>query len=228
MGTITAKAIIDKVSVLLNDATNVRWLRTELLSWLSQAQRSIAIRNPGTVNTVAVMKLQVGTRQSIASSGWQLLDINRNMGTDGLTPGAPIRIISQELLDAFSPNWHAATPTSAVDNFIYSPKDETSFFVYPPSDGTGYVEVNYASITYDFTAETDTIKVPDIFEPTLTDYMCFRAHSKDAEYAAGMQLAGMFFSSFNAALQAKEQAELQASPNLDLAAFDPTVRGSGG
>lgn len=226
MGTITAKAIIDKTAILLNDTLSVRWTRAELLAWLSQAQRSIALRNPGTVNTVAVMKLQPGTRQSIPATGWLILDVTRNMGTDGLTPSSPIRIISQELLDSFSPNWHAATPTSAIDNYIYSPKDETSFFIYPPSDGTGYIEINYSSITPDFVLETETIKVADIFEPALTDFICFRAHSKDAEYAAGVQLAAMYSSSFSSALQAKEQAELQASPNLDLAAFDPTVRGT--
>ena len=226
MGNITAKSILDKVAILLNDTLSVRWPRTELLAWLSQAQRSVALRNPGSVNTVSVVKMQVGTKQVIAATGWLLLDVNRNMGTDGLTPSSPIRVISQDLLAAFAPQWHAETPVSAVDNFIFTPKDETGFFVYPPSDGTGYIEVNYASVPVDFTSETETIKIPDIFEPALTDFICFRAHSKDAEYAAGMQLAAIDGNSFANALQAKEQAELQVSPNLDLASFDPTVRGS--
>lgn len=227
MGTITAKAIIDKAAILLNDVNNTRWPRTELLSWLSQAQRAIAMRNPGTVNTIASVRLVAGTKQSVPADGWLLLDVIRNMGTDGVTPSSPIRIVTQELLDGFLPNWHGATPSAVTENYIYSPKDETGFYVYPPSDGTGYIEINYSVSPIDFVSELTPIMVKDIFEPTLTDFICFRAHSKDAEYAAGVQLAGMYNNNFNIALSGKEQAELQASPNLDLAAFDPTVRGTG-
>lgn len=226
MGTITAQAIINTASLLLGDTGNVRWSRAELLIWLSQAQRAIALRGPGTVNSIVTMQLAVGTRQRIPLDGWILLDVSRNMGAGGLFPSAPVRIISEEILSAVVPNWHADTPTSAVTNYVYSPRDEYGFFVYPPNDGTGFVEVNYALIPAEMTAETATISMSDVFEPALVDYMCFRAHSKDAEYAAGVQLASMFGANFTAVLAAKDQAELQISPNLELAPFDPTVRGS--
>lgn len=226
MGTLTAKSIIDKAALLLNDTANTRWTRAELLLWLGQAQRATIMRSPSTANVITTMQLQPGTRQRIPSTSWLLLDITRNMGTDGLTPGKTIRIITQELLDAFAPNWHMATPSTEIENFIYSPKDNKGFFVYPPSDGTGFIEVNCSLNITDITAETEVIKVPDIFESALVDYICFRAHSKDAEYAAGLQLATMYRASFVDAIQSKDQAELQSSPNMDLAPFDPTVSGT--
>ncbi|MFZ6731982.1 DUF6682 family protein [Undibacterium sp. Ji42W] len=226
MGTILASAIINKAATLLLDEGNTRWTRTELLQWLSQAQRVISMRFPNMCNSLTILKLVAGTKQRLPPDGWLLLDVVRNMGTDGLTPGSAIRVVSQELVDSFDPAWHTITKVAAPDNFVYNPKDQTAFYVYPPADGTCYVEVNYAAVPPELTAESSPIYVNDILEPTIVDYICFRAHSKDAEYAAGVQLASLYQNSFAQMTAAKDQAELQNQPNLDLAQFDPTVRGS--
>lgn len=226
MGTYTAGTLINKAAILLNDEMNVRWKRTELLLWLGQAQRVVAAQFPAMCNVIATFQLVPGTKQYIPAAGWMLLDVMRNMGVAGVTPGNAIRVISQELLDGFNPSWHTAAQTNSVENYVYSPKQETAFYVYPPSDGTTFIEVNYAIVPADPATEAAALIVSDVVEPILVDYMCFRAYSKDAEYAAGLQLASMYMSSFSNALHGKDQAELQNQPNLDLAPYDPTVRGS--
>ena len=100
---IAASVIIDNVSKLLGDPNNLKWTRAELLGWLNDAQKQITVMSPNATNKVATIQLAAGTRQSIPSDGWTLLDVIRYMGTTGNTPGRVPRIISQQVLNDFNP-----------------------------------------------------------------------------------------------------------------------------
>lgn len=226
MSTVTAKSIIDKASVLLLDPSNTRWTRAELLGWINDAQRQIVLMSPNATNKVAVYKLETGTRQSIPSDGWTLLDVIRYMGTDGTKPGRAIRIASQEVMDAFNPNWHSATPSVVPQSYMFDQQDQTVFYVYPPNTGKGYVQVNYSPEPVDLTAETQTINVRDIFQTAILDYVLYRACSKDAEYAPGIALAGGYLQTFMASMNAKAKSETANSPNQMLDGHNPTTPGT--
>ena len=144
MGTVTAKAIIDKAAIQLTDISGVRWTRAELLGWINDAQRQIVIMSPNATNKISVVKLNAGTRQSLPSDGWTLLEVVRYMGTAGTTPGRAVRLASREQIDSFNPNWHSDTATVVPQHYIFDLQDQTAFFVYPPNTGTGYVEINYS------------------------------------------------------------------------------------
>lgn len=225
MSTITAASIINKASVLLLDPSNVRWSRTELLGWINDGQRQIVVMSPNATNKVATIQLAAGTRQSIPSDGWTLLNVIRYMGTDGLRPGRAVRVISQQLLDSYNPNWHAETPSVAPQSYMFDQQDQTAFYVYPPNTGSGYVQINYSPEPADLTSESQTIAVRDIFQTALLDYVLYRACSKDAEYAPGLQLAAGYLSTFNSAMGIKADTELKNSPNQNLQPRNPTVPG---
>ncbi|TDN70413.1 DUF6682 family protein [Paraburkholderia sp. BL10I2N1] len=216
MGTITGTAIINKAATQLLDTANTRWTRTELLGWLNDAQRQVVLMQPNSNSTTVAVRLVAGTRQAIPVDGWLLLDIYRNMGTNGATPGRVVRIVSRQLIDAQMPTWHASAASSTAQNYVYDIQDQTAFYVYPPSDGTGYVEVNYSRVPADLTTEASTIAVNDVLETTLLDYVLFRANSKDAEYAPGFQLAQGYWTAFTAALGAKDKAETTNNVNQTL------------
>lgn len=216
MGTLTAQYVLDKAVIQLNDLTSVRWTRAELLKWLNDAQRQIVLMQPNSSNVTAAMKMVAGTRQTIPADGWLLLDVYRNMGTAGTTPGRAIRIVSKELMDGFNPDWHSDTAATVVKNYLYDIQDQTAFWVYPPSNGMGYLQVNYAKVPADLTSESQAIGLNDILQTVILDYIMYRACSKDAEYAPGLQLAQGYWSTFTAALGAKENAETTNSPNLSL------------
>ena len=226
MGTITAQSIIDKASTLLLDPGNARWTRAELLGWLNDAQRQIILMSPNATNKVAVMKLAAGTRQSIPADGWTVLDVIRYMGTDGTRPGRALRLASQEVMDAFNPNWHAATPSVVPQTYVFDQQDQTVFYVYPPNTGAGYVQVNYSPEPVDLTSESQTIGIRDIFQTAILDYICYRACSKDAEYAPGLQLAGGYLQTFMATMGQKTGAELVNSPNQQLKPRDTATPGT--
>jgi hypothetical protein len=226
MSTVTAKSIIDKASIQLLDPSNVRWTRAELLGWINDAQRQIVIMSPNATNKVSTIKLDAGTRQSIPSDGWTLLNVIRYMGTDGTKPGRAVRIASQEVMDAFNPNWHAATPSVVPQTYIFDLQDQTVFYVYPPNTGKGYVQINYSPDPTDLTAETQTINVRDIFETAILDYVLYRACSKDAEYAPGLTLASGYLQTFMASMGQKATSEKENSPTQSLQAHNPAVPGN--
>jgi hypothetical protein len=227
MGTLTAKYFIDKASIQLLDQGNIRWTRAELLGWINDAQRQITVMSPNATNKVAVVKLDPGTRQNIPADGWTLLDIIRYMGTTGTTPGRVPRIISQQILNDFNPNWHAAIPATIPLNYVYDQQDQTVYYVYPPSNGKGYLQINYSPVPADVTSESSTLYVNDIFQTAVLDYVLYRANSKDAEYAPGMALASGYLQTFMATMGAKSDQEIKNSPNQQLDGIDPNKPGGG-
>lgn len=226
MGTVTAKTIIDKATVQLIDLTNIRWTRAELLSWLNDGVRQIVTLQPSASSTTVSKQLVAGTRQTLPEGGWLLLSVYRNMGTSGTIPGRAIRLISREIIDSFNPNWHTDTATAEVRNYIYSNQDQATFFVYPPNTGTQYIELNYSAQPADLTNENQPIAIFDIFQSALVDYILYRACSKDAEYAPGLQLAQGYMATFIAAVQGKTASEVTNDPTQSLGPRNPPVRGS--
>lgn len=226
MGTITAKYIIDKASVQLLDPTNARWTRSELLGWVNDGQRQIIIITPSATNKVATKKLDAGTRQTIPSDGWALLELIRYMGPDGTKPGRAIRVTSRELIDSFNPDWHSECQTIMPKHYVFDQQDQTVFYVYPPNTGKGYVQLNYSPVPVDLTTENDTIVISDMFQTALLDYVLYRANSKDAEYAPGLQLAQGYLQTFMASMGVKSTAETTNSPNQQFAPKNPDNPGS--
>ena len=226
MGTVTAKTIIDKASIQLIDLTNIRWTRAELLSWLNDGLRQIVTIQPSASSTTVSKQLAVGTRQYIPTDGWLLLSVYRNMGTNGTTPGRVIRIVSREILDSFNPNWNTVTATAEVRNYMYTDQDQLAFYVYPPNTGTQYIELNYSVQPVDLTLETQPIPIFDVFQSALVDYILYRACSKDAEYAPGVQLSQSYMATFVAAIQGKNQSEITSNPTQSLGPSSPPIRGS--
>jgi hypothetical protein len=226
MSTITAKTIIDKASIQLQDTSNVRWTRAELLSWLNDAQRQIVIMSPNATNKVATYQLAAGTRQAIPSDGWTLLEVIRYMGIDGTKPGRAIRLTSRELLDAFNPDWHSDPQNPVPKHYVFDLQDQTAFFVYPPNNGKGYIQINYSPDPADLTSESQTINLNNIFETVILDYVLYRACSKDAEYAPGLQLASGYLATFMASMGQKSQSELANSPNQQFTTKDPSKPGT--
>ena len=223
MGTITTAAIIGKAQTILQDVTGTRWNSTELLGWLNSGQREIILYKPHANAKAAVVKLTAGTRQALPSDGVQLVDIIRNMGTNGTTPGRAIRQTARDTLDAALPTWHAATADAVVRHYIFNMLDPKAFYVYPPQPAVnqGYVEIVYGALPADATAN-GAISVDDIYENLLLDYVLYRAFSKETEFS-DQSAANVHYAAFMAALTGKAKIELGVSPSTSAPANTTTV-----
>lgn len=194
---VVASSIINRVrQQLVDNGSTQRWSDTELLYWLSDGQRAIVSVNPSATATLATQALVAGTRQSLPATAFKLLNVYRNLSAGGVS-GVSCLYVPRQVLDTQYPNWHtAATATASVTHWTYDEIDPLAYYVYPRNDGTGSLEISYSANPTDVASTSANISVRDIFSTALFDYVMFRAHSKDGDYAAGQQLAGSYWQSF--------------------------------
>lgn len=226
MGTIAASAVLSTVSTLIQDTTNVRWPQAELLTYLNDGQREVAIYKPNASITNGNIVLAAGTKQSLPATGLVLVDVVRNMG-NGSTPGNAIRVVAREVLDAQVPDWHnSANATNVVKHYVYSPLDPLKFYVYPYQTGGTYVEAIYGVTPAAVAAVGNAITIDDIYVPALVNYICYRAYSKDAEYAGNAAAAEKYYVQFVGLMTGKTAGELAYNPNVSMGSFNPNVPGA--
>lgn len=226
MATITGQSIITRAATLIQDATGIRWPRTELLDWLNDGQREVVLLKPeASVTNAAVALTQGQTKQSLPSTGIQLIDVIRNMGGDGTTPGKAIRIVSREVLDAQVPGWHsAANADGDIQHFMFDPRDPKTFYVYPKAPASAwYIEIVHSSVPSNTADSATVIGIDDIYANALLDYVLYRAYSKDATYAQNKTLAEAHYAAFQNSLGIKSANEVARNPNLMTGGANPNV-----
>jgi hypothetical protein len=214
--TVAVNDIVDKAEIILQDTTNTRWPASELIGWLNDAQLEIVLQKPEASITNESVAMTAGTKQSLPASGIQLIDVIRNMGAGGATPGNAIRIIDRKILDAQVPDWHLTAGAAAViEHYMFDERDPENFYVYPPSDATTQIEIVYSSAPTTVTAGQN-ISLADVYANCILDYILYRAYSKDADYAANSQRAVGHFKAFMTSLGKRDQVEVAFDPNTDM------------
>lgn len=223
MGTVLASTVIASASEILLDSSNARWSTTDHLRYLNDGQYELVVLKPTASVTISAVQCVAGAKQALPADGLALLDVPRNMGTDGLTPGRAIKIIPRELLDSFNPNWYVGTASATVKHYIYSPLSPKVWYCFPPqpASGFGYVEMVYASVPATIATTVGTITVDNIFSPALVYYCVYRALQRDAEYAGNSAEAMRYYGMFSAIVQGKAAGELALSPTHGLGQANP-------
>ena len=225
MATIQVNAIISRAATLIQDATNVRWPLAELLDWLNDGQREIVLLKPqSSVKNISVQLTANSTKQALPADGIMLIDVLRNMGPTGSTPGAAIRVVTREVLDAQIPTWHSdANKAGVVMHFMFDARDPKNYYVYPKAPAeAAYVELIYSASPTNCTAG-DVIQIDDIYGNALLDYVLYRAYSKDADYAQNANLAVGHYTAFSNSLGVKTQNEVAQNPNTVIGQTSPNV-----
>jgi hypothetical protein len=229
---ILASDIITRAQTIVQDTTGVRWPYAELLRWLNDGQREVAVYKPSATAANVALNLVAGTLQSIGAGGLALLRITRNLKTPVTTPrvgGRAVRVVNRDVLDSQHSQWHDPTVfiyTKEVKHFCFDDADPTNFYVFPGNDGTGAIEAVISRSPVDVTAVGDVniltsynqpITIPDIYSNVLLDYVLFRAYSKDADYAGNADRSGNHYTLFINSIAAKAQTEASVNPNVGTA-----------
>lgn len=232
-----ASDITSRARILLNDIDATRWVDSELIKWINDAQKLVAMVRPDASVATYVMSLIAGTKQRIpdgsisgVGSGFRLLDVVRNVTTvTGTTTanqvvtaaGRSVRIVDREVLDTQDPYWHTAAGSAEIKHFIYDNRSPTLFYVYPPATTSAKLEIVYSVAPTDATALTDTLSISDIYQDVILNYVMYRAYSKDAEYASNAALAGGYLGVVNQMLGIKTQKDVAYSPDLNSKGSSP-------
>lgn len=218
MPTLTANHLINRASKLLQDETNVRWPRSELLDWLNDAQRVIALLLPDAYTTMeGVTATTAGqTTFQIPSTGVRLIDVLHN--TAGTKRA--VRQIDRSVLDTQYPTWRNDTAVTEAKHFAFDKRNPKVFFLYPPLALASGVQVVYsaapAAVTVASDTSTETILLDDVFGSALVDFIIYRAYLKDAEYSANDERAKGAYETFIASLTGKRAADQFAVPSEDV------------
>ena len=226
MATIKVIEIISRVEAILQDA-DVRWPRLELQKWLNEAYLSIVLLRPDANAKCATFTCTAGTKQSLkASSGGfpsalGLLDITRNVLA--ASDKKVVRVVARSVLDDQRPAWHTETATNNIQHYTHDPRNPKESYVYPPALATAQLEVIYTDAPgvhtltqaqlHPTTGSAEIIKLDDTYLSPITDWILYRAYSKDADYSANEQRAASAFQTFNAAIGVKTQVDAAAAPS---------------
>ena len=214
MGTILASAVITDVGAILDDPGWQKWTRASHLVRLNNAQRMIVTMKPEANVNQASTQLAAGTRQSIPTGGIALIDVPRNMGTDGSTVGDAITVADKESADALVPDWQNADSSATVLQFMFDLRDPAKFYVYPPqpSANQGYVDIVYSYTPAEVAAVGNAISLDDIYKGVLVDLICYQALAGENDPVKQQRAYG-HLQSAEKFLGYKESKEAQNDPN---------------
>jgi hypothetical protein len=191
MGTIAADQVVERAATLLRDKTSKTWPVPTLLGWENDGVLAILQYRPDAYTAVRVIQLATGTRQTIPAADLRLLDIPRNMGQDGQTPGLACRYVDRKQLDLSNPGWNSAAASATVRHWMYDQNVPKTFWCYPPqpASGRGYVELDVSAVPAPMTisgisgaSATSVLPIDDIWLNPLLQFTVYRAYSEDSEY----------------------------------------------
>lgn len=191
--TITPQDIIDEVQRHMKDTSATMWADADCVEYLNNGLYVLMGARPYAFSAVAAVQLTADvTKQSIPSGDYMLLDIPRNMGTDGSTEGKIITQIDRWQIDLLNQHWHAVKGKSFIEHYSYEPnKNPTDFYVYPKVHATTavYVEMNTASHPTKVTAanQATTITMDEAYEPFLKEWMFYEVYNKPTSVASYAQ-----------------------------------------
>ena len=203
---------------VLQDAGNVSWTIAQLIAWVNDAIRALALVKPDSTAVTATQQLTAGQTKQVLSmaSDLRLIRLVRNMGANGTTIGRAIRLGDMNALDSFDLNWHTATPDAVVREYMFNAERPDEFWVSPPVHATTavYVELIKSVLPAAVVAITDTLPVKDIYGPPLIEWVCYRAFSRDSERTPNWARAARHFQAFFNMLQVKQVTDMAINPKV--------------
>ena len=219
---VTVQSVIDRVQTVLQDTTGVRWpVVNELVLWINDAQREIALLKPDASATNTTITLVDGTKQDIPTGGNRLLKVVRNMSAASNGTGKrAVRLVDAEVLNGQTPDWHDpsvsgdAAHTNIVKHYVYEEQNPRNFYVYPGVSGDAYLEIVYSSNPVTV-SQSGNLTIPDIFANAVLNYVLYMAYMKDAEYAGNQQRAQSHYQLFNTSVIGKAQIDAVTNPNIE-------------
>lgn len=197
---IPVSLIIQRAGFALLDEDHIRWTSDELVSWINEAARAVVVRRNDAGAYTDNFTLIAGTKQTLPANVFRLIDVIRNMGT-GSTPGRVVKRCDRQLLDNFTPGWHADPAAAVTRNFCYDDgANPQVFYVHPPANANKVLECIFARLPPPVDNITMTeVDMDDGFGEALLNFVLYRCYAKDSEFADAAKAAA-FMSAFQASL----------------------------
>lgn len=220
MATTKVVDILDRAGIILQDSTNVRFPKQELLKFFNDAQKEVVVHRPDAKMVNTTFACSDGSKQTLPAAALRLIEIVRNVA------GRAITQVQKRILDETLPNWHESTAgANKIEHFVYDPADPKNFYIYPKgASGTHSLEIIYSAIPDQVTitdsalsagSDTQVIGIDDVYANSLLDYILYRSYQKDSEFSGNAQRAMMHYQSFSNGLGIKTQIDSATTPRPD-------------
>jgi len=210
-----ASDVINDARAILIDTLGVRWPDAELIDWLNDAARQCVLLKPDSNPITEEFTCVLGAKQSLTGLTADLVmlfDVPNN--TDGTEDS--ITFVKRNVMDSERPTWRNVTADATTLYYMYDDWQRDVFYVYPPATAGSTIDIVYAGAPVIVTALTDALPLQDIYGPALTNYVVWRAFSKDSDFSGNMNLAGGYYSAFVQALTGKIAADVRETPERNI------------
>lgn len=163
--------------------------RIGLLDFLNAALRAVALQRPDATVITEALRLEPGMRQRLprrriheaSRDATMLIELVRNMGRDGETPGPAIVSAQPSVLLAWA---DAGLTSRVVDNYAYDRMaNKDVYYVYPgvPQDEDVWVEASYSAPPPVITSPEQDLGIADDYAVALEHYVLASVLAGDNE-----------------------------------------------
>jgi hypothetical protein len=242
------KDVLYRAGVLLNDAAPAQYTsfpEIDLVQTLNDAQVAVCKIAPWASSRVDSIKLTANkSRQHISSiasanmipmdgsasvtvRGMFLTSLICNMGSDGLTEGSAIRLVSLDTATAANPDWPTQS-SDMVEEYVFDARYPQVFLTLPKPNAAIWVLAAYQSLPVAIPAggnpgaevyafggsSTQTITIDDRYVDDLVHYVVGRTLLEQVEQAADQPRGEFFFGLFGSSLKAHADMMRAMDPSL--------------
>lgn len=191
----TARELLDRgVRPLLNDPGDEYWPLRELLGYLNGGLQRLVDFFPAEFVTTATFSTAEGAKQQLPARGVAVTSVLANLDTSG-NPGRAPHKTAWRFLGFGNPGWISATAAAPTVEWAPDGADPTVFWLSPPAPAGHEVLLEYVASPAPVDIDEELPVRQPRLEP-LTEYVLYRAFSKDAEYTAQGGQADIHYRSF--------------------------------
>lgn len=218
MSTYTIGSVIDLCRKRILDESKIDFDDPEMLNLFNLTGRKMVTLQPKVHTRIRNLKMQVGNKQILSATppvGLEIVDVIRNMGTDGLTPGRAIRQTDRAFITRYVPTF-STDPVNA-DASIWDwwplPEYPEQFYVHPRSDGTGYLELEQAEvpadIVYDAPGAWRSLAIPtsDYYLDGYINGVLYQAYDDDTDIPGNTPRSQLYYQRFLMSLGLQQPAQ---------------------
>ncbi len=220
MSTYTVGSVIDTCRKRILDEANIDFDDPQMLNLFNLSGRRMVALQPRVYTRIRTLKLQPGNKQVLSATppvGLEIVDVVRNMGTDGLTAGRAIRQTDRAFLTRYVPTFSTDPVNSDASVWDWWPIPEypEQFYVHPKSDGTGYVELEQAEappdIVYDAPGAWRSLSIPtsDYYLDGYINGILFQAYDDDTDIPGNTPRSQLYYQRFLMSLGLQQQGGQQ-------------------
>lgn len=197
--------IIQALSFILNDHSEVTYPRPDLISAINNGCRMVALMRPDSSSKIASVTLVSGAKQSLPDEALRLFDscyCNKK----------PIEMINRKDLDRLVPNWMESEDSDQITEVMYDERIPHTFYTYPPATAGTDIELSYSIMPERVVEINDDFPLIDKYVPPVMEWVLYLMFSRDAASSQNQQRAADHRQQFYNILQVKTQMDYSYAP----------------